>query len=270
MLKYFITSLILFVILVIVVAGWRGHTFTRPPIELFPDMKRQPRVDAQTTSDFFGDGRAARLPVEGTVPVGFEIPRDGQLPGTQPPADGQLTPWAPTFSVGTDYYNTGRMGDVWGDGIPIEMSEQLMARGQERYKISCAVCHGDAGYGDGVVGEFGMVAIANFHSDRFRDMPDGEIFNTITHGKGTMFAYGDRISVQDRWAIIAYLRALQESQYADVELLAAAQREQLPDAEEAEEAEDTEESDEDEDETAEAGENADGQDDEDQETEEEN
>lgn len=227
MMKYFVTSLVLFIILVVVVAGWRGHKFTEPPIELFPDMKRQARVNAQTPSDFFADGRSARVPVDGTVPLGYEIPRDGQLPGTQPPAQGKLTPWAPTFSVGTDYYNTGRMGEVWGEGIPIDVTPELMERGRERFKINCAVCHGPGGFGDGVTGQFGMVAITDLHTDRIVEMPEGEIFNTITHGRGTMYPLGDRVTVQDRWAIIAYVRALQATQRVDVNQLTAEQREQL-------------------------------------------
>ncbi len=89
-----------------------------------------------------------------------------------------------------------------------------MARGQERYNINCAVCHGYSGHGNGVTGKFGMVAIATYHDERLRNMPDGEIYNTIANGKGTMMAYGHQVSLYDRWAIVAYIRALQRSQYA--------------------------------------------------------
>ena len=74
------------------------------------------------------------------------------------------------------------------------------------------MCHGATGAGNGIAGKYGLVAIANLHQQRIRDMADGEIFNTITHGKNTMMGYGDRIQVQDRWAIVAYIRALQLSQ----------------------------------------------------------
>jgi mono/diheme cytochrome c family protein len=95
-----------------------------------------------------------------------------------------------------------------------------MQRGREQYNIHCAVCHGLDGYGGqgeqahGMLGRKGMVGIANYHQDKYRDMADGEIFNTISNGKNSMSAYGHQIKVQDRWAIVAYIRALQLSQNA--------------------------------------------------------
>jgi mono/diheme cytochrome c family protein len=94
----------------------------------------------------------------------------------------------------------------------MEVTPEVIAHGQERFNISCKVCHGATGAGNGIAGKYGLVAIANLHQQRIRDMADGEIFNTITHGKNTMMGYGDRIQVQDRWAIVAYIRALQKSQ----------------------------------------------------------
>jgi mono/diheme cytochrome c family protein len=97
---------------------------------------------------------------------------------------------------------------------------RLMQRGREQYNIHCAVCHGLDGYGGqgeqahGMLGRKGMVGIANYHQDKYRDMADGEIFNTISNGKNSMSAYGHQIKVQDRWAIVAYIRALQLSQNA--------------------------------------------------------
>ncbi len=87
-----------------------------------------------------------------------------------------------------------------------------MDRGRERFGIYCAVCHGSTGAGDGMAQKFGLNTVQSLLQDRIRTMADGEIFNTITYGKNTMFGYGDRIPVPDRWAIIAYLRALQKSQ----------------------------------------------------------
>ena len=87
-----------------------------------------------------------------------------------------------------------------------------MARGQQRFGIYCAACHGATGAGNGVAQKFGLSTVQSLTQERIRVMSDGEIFNTITHGKNTMMAYGDRIQVLDRWAIIAYLRALQKSQ----------------------------------------------------------
>jgi cytochrome c len=116
------------------------------------------------------------------------------------------------FSSGVSYFDTGRFDNQWGTGMPMEVTPEFIARGQERYAISCKVCHGATGEGNGIAGKYGLVAIANLNQQRIRDMADGEIFNTITHGKNTMMGYGDRIQVQDRWAIIAYMRALQKSQ----------------------------------------------------------
>lgn len=193
--RYFLLILASLVVVVVVVAGLRGHRFTRPPLEVFPDMDRQPKVKAQVPSDFFADGRAARPPVPGTVPLGYSMPiGKEQVPQT------------------STYLETGRMGDRWGTGFPVEVTPELMRRGQERFNITCAVCHGATGSGNGMAFKFGLVTVQSLNQPRLREMADGEIFNTITHGKNTMLGLGDRISVPDRWAIVAYLRALQKSQ----------------------------------------------------------
>jgi mono/diheme cytochrome c family protein len=93
----------------------------------------------------------------------------------------------------------------------------LLERGQQRYQINCLPCHGPLGDGKGITSKFGMSGMANFHDQRLVNMPDGEIFNTITHGKNLMGPYGANVVVEDRWAIIAYVRALQRSQLASVE-----------------------------------------------------
>jgi mono/diheme cytochrome c family protein len=90
----------------------------------------------------------------------------------------------------------------------------MVRRGQREFAINCAVCHGATGQGNGITSKYGLNGIANYHQDKYRQMADGQIFNTITHGYNTMMAYGDKVTVKDRWAIIAYIRALQKSQYA--------------------------------------------------------
>ena len=120
------------------------------------------------------------------------------------------------FSAGTDYYNTGKMGDHWGTGIPVEVTRELMERGQQRFNITCAMCHGAAAAGNGITKQHGLATVVSLQDERIRKMSDGEIFNTITNGKNTMMAYGPNIIVADRWAIIAYLRALQRSQNAAI------------------------------------------------------
>ena len=120
------------------------------------------------------------------------------------------------FSAGTDYFNTGKMGDQWGTGIPLPVTRELMERGQQRFNITCAMCHGAAAAGNGITKQYGLATVVSLQDDRLRKMSDGEIFNTITNGKNTMMPYGPNIVVADRWAIIAYLRALQRSQHATI------------------------------------------------------
>lgn len=193
--RYFLLTLAALVVVVVLVAGLRGHRFTRPPLEVFPDMDRQPKVKAQVPSNFFADGRAARPPVPGTVPLGYTMPTSREP--------------LPQISA---YQETGRMGDRWGTGFPMEVTAETMRRGQERFNITCAACHGATGAGNGMAFKFGLVTVQSLNQPRIREMADGEIFNTITHGKNTMLGLGDRLSVPDRWSIIAYLRALQKSQ----------------------------------------------------------
>jgi len=141
---------------------------------------------------------------------------DAGLPGSANPATG---PWSHPnagFSEGTDYYNTGKMGDHWGTGIPVPVTPELMERGQQRFNITCAMCHGATAAGNGITKQYGLATVVTLQDERIRKMSDGEIFNTITNGKNTMMAYGPNIIAPDRWAIIAYLRALQRSQNATV------------------------------------------------------
>jgi len=210
MLKYFFYTFVLLVVLVVSVAGFRGQKSTKPPFEIFPDMDHQPKVKAQTPSSFYADGRANREPIAGTVPLGYAMPQHKPVDGSTGESE---SPYKQVkFSSGVSYFDTGRFDNKWGTGMPMEVTPEFIARGQERYAISCKVCHGATGEGNGIAGKYGLVAIANLNQQRIRDMADGEIFNTITHGKNTMMGYGDRIQVQDRWAIIAYMRALQKSQ----------------------------------------------------------
>ena len=213
MLRGFLVIFLLCAIAIVAVFGFRGQISTAPPLEVFPDMVRQMKVRAQAPLDFFSDGRGPRLPVAGTVPIGYEMPK---APASETEA-AEVGPWSHpnvSFSVGTDYYNTGKMGNQWGTGIPLEVKAQLMARGQERFNITCAMCHGAAAAGNGITKQYGLATVVSLQDERIRKMSDGEIFNTITYGKNTMLAYGPTIIVPDRWAIIAYLRALQRSQNA--------------------------------------------------------
>jgi mono/diheme cytochrome c family protein len=216
MVRGFLVIFLLCTIAILAVFGFRGQKGTQPPTEVFPDMVRQMKVRAQAPLELFADGRGPRLPVAGTVPFGYEMPQP-KTTVTPPVVAGEKPEEAHTlvaFSAGTDYYNTGKMGDQWGTGIPIPVTPELMERGQQRFDITCAMCHGATAAGNGIVKQHGLATVVSLQDERIRKMSDGEIFNTITHGKNTMMAYGPNIIVPDRWAIVAYLRALQRSQNA--------------------------------------------------------
>ena len=200
--RYFFLAVALLAIGVVSIAGFRGDHSTKPPLEIFPDMVYQDKVKDQLPSTFFPDGNSARPPIDGTVAI--EMPAQN------------------------DYWSTGKWDDThWGDGIPVHAARDGgralaidaadMARGRERYTITCSVCHGAAGDGKGITSKYGMNATASYQVDRIRAMNDGEIFNTITNGKGQMIGLGYNISIDDRWRIIMYIRALQHSQNAAFE-----------------------------------------------------
>jgi len=210
MLRGFLLISLLITIAAVAVLGFRGEKTTNEPWEIFPDMVRQMKVRAQSPLGFFADGRGPRMPINGTVPIGYEMPK----PPTNAPAAAEAMPRG--FSVGTDYFDTGKMGDKWGTGIPAPVTPQLLQRGRERFNITCAMCHGATAAGNGITKQYGLNTVVTLQDDRIRKMADGEIFNTITNGKNTMMAYGPNIMVADRWAIIAYLRALQRSQNAAI------------------------------------------------------
>lgn len=111
--------------------------------------------------------------------------------------------------------------------MPLSVTAELLARGQEQYNIYCTPCHGVAGFGEGMVVQRGFPQPPSFHSIRLREAPDGHLFEVITNGLGQMYAYGPQVEPADRWAIIAYVRALQLSQHAPAELLLPAEREMV-------------------------------------------
>lgn len=221
MLRFFFLAFFVILVGVVGVAGFRGQHSSQPPIEIFPDMDHQPKFQPQHPNSFFADNRSGRKPVDGTIPMGYNIHGAYLQVGAS-----NRNPNA-AFTVQPDYYNTGKMKEMYGDGIPVEVDERLMARGRQRYDINCAICHGAAGAGDGIIKSYGLATIVTLLDDRIRSMPDGQIFSTITNGKNTMGAYGPQIAVEDRWAIVAYLRALQKSQGVKLAELPEAQQKEL-------------------------------------------
>lgn len=225
MLKYFFIIFGLLIVAVVSIAGFRGQKSKLPPIEIFPDMDHQPKVQAQMPSSFFANGAATLPPVSGTVPLGYVMPQGSDDLAETDQAFGPYENIV--FSSELNYLNTGKMGDRWGTGIPFEVTADVMARGKQRFSINCAVCHGATGAGNGITSKYGLVGIANLNQTRLREMADGEIYNTITHGKNTMMGYGHNIQVPDRWAIVAYVRALQRSQGTGIDDVPASERAQL-------------------------------------------
>jgi mono/diheme cytochrome c family protein len=221
MLRGFLLIFLLSGIALVAIFGFRGQKSTGSPIEVFPDMVRQPKIRAQAPSNFFADGRGSRLPINGTVPIGYELPK------AVAPAGNAAAPRARiAFSEGTDYFDTGKIGEQWGTGMPdgLQVNAAFMQRGRERFNITCAMCHGATAAGNGVTKNYGLATVVTLQDDRIRKMADGEIFNTITNGKNTMMPYGPNLTVNDRWAVIAYLRALQRSQNATMADIPEGQR----------------------------------------------
>ncbi|KAF0096267.1 MAG: hypothetical protein E1N59_234 [Puniceicoccaceae bacterium 5H] len=162
-----------------------------------------------------GDNMADQQKVE-------EYERAVDLPhnvGAQPPPEGTIPnngPW------GDRPFVTGKDEDgSYLDAVPIEVDAETLERGEELYHIHCVVCHGPAGYGDGIVVRRGFPQAPNYHTDRLRTVPDGYIFDVITRGYGAMLPYSGRVSPEERWQIVTFIRALQLSQDPQTEEVAA-------------------------------------------------
>ncbi len=128
MLRGFFLISLLFTIALVAVFGFRGQKSTGAPLEVFPDMVRQMKVRAQAPLNFFSDDRGSRLPVPGTVPIGYEMPKTETIAAPVAAVEVPQMRSRVEFSVGTDYYDTGKMGDRWGTGIPVPVTAELLGR----------------------------------------------------------------------------------------------------------------------------------------------
>lgn len=164
------------------------------------DMQDQPKMKPFRSSTFFADGLSGRPPIEGTVARGFLRTDTEYFTGKKSVRS------ASTPNAAADTYPD----DI--DTFPFPVTEETVRRGRERYDIFCSVCHGLTGNGDGMIVRRGFRRAASFNDDRLRQAPVGHFFDAITNGWGAMPSYAAQIPVQDRWAIIAYIRALQLSQ----------------------------------------------------------
>lgn len=197
MIRSFAAATLLFAL-----AGCQGMVSKNPPIHLNPNMDQQDRLDAQEPAPklddgtvLWKDGRTERPPLDGTV------------------AQGQLE--------GDDFFDRGMVDGAFATTTPMAVDGALVDRGHARYDIYCAPCHDRAGTGRGTVALRGLVPPPTFHQDRLRQMPVGQIFDVISHGARTMPSYAPQIPTADRWAIAAYVRALQLSQHATLDQVPA-------------------------------------------------
>jgi mono/diheme cytochrome c family protein len=168
-------------------------------------MSIQPRYDPFEPNPFFADGASARPVEPHTVARGM-------------------------LRADTHIYE-GVVDGALATTLPFPVTAEVLARGQERYNIYCAPCHGFSGYGDGMIVQRGFTPPPSFHSDRQRNLPVGHVFQVTTNGIGAMYGYATRVRPEDRWAIIAYIQALQLSQYAPLEVVPAEIQQQLEAAE---------------------------------------
>jgi mono/diheme cytochrome c family protein len=193
------------------IIGLPGHLSRTPPLEVFPDMNRQLKLRPEKPFDFFTNGLSSQLPPAGTVARSTPVE----------------TLSGPVYFYQDVPFNTGHIAGTTNFVTlnPMPVNDALLGRGREQFNIYCAPCHGALGDGNGITKKLGvMPAVISLHDQRIVLMTDGEIFNTITHGKGLMGAYGGTVAAQDRWAIIAYARALQLSWLGTTNELSAAQR----------------------------------------------
>jgi cytochrome c553 len=175
------------------------------------DMWDQPRYKPLDASALWADGMSARPLVEGTVPY-------------------------KSSTVGDPLYSGLDAAGNFRPGIPFEVTLDVLERGRERFDIFCAQCHGRTGQGNGMIVQRGMKVPPSFHEPRLKAMPEGYYFDVITNGFGVMYPYATRIEPRDRWAITAYVRALQLSEDGRIEDVPAEERDAMlnPDGAEGE------------------------------------
>jgi mono/diheme cytochrome c family protein len=165
------------------------------------NMDHQPNVRPMEPSAHFPNGSSAQPPPAHTVARGAPLPGDSRVNALR---DGELV-----------------------TQLPVPLTRELLDRGRERFNIFCATCHGEDGYGRGIVVRRGFPAPPSYHEERLRAAPIGHFYDVITRGYGVMYSYADRVAPNDRWAIAAYIRALQRSQHAVLADVPAAERNRL-------------------------------------------
>ncbi|MEI7651217.1 MAG: cytochrome c [Verrucomicrobiota bacterium] len=217
--------------------GFQGKKSKDTPVYVFDDMDYQNKYKAQGENTFFADGRDARPPVAGTVARGNALePSKVFSPNYR-----RTESLNPSFVTGKDAKGAFLVGfpakslaTAKGELQDYAINDRVLEVGRGKFQIYCAVCHGLAADGNGIMktrskieGDVAIVTIANLQAPIIRGYPNGQIFDVITNGKNTMMGYGDKLSPEERWAVVAYVRALQLSQNCPADLVPAAVKAQI-------------------------------------------
>ena len=213
--KFFLLPFIVIVVVGVIIAGKRGGNSRRSPIEVFPDMDRQLKLRPMQPNAFFANGVSSQPHVLGTIARSTAITNAANkavMPYEDDPLNNGLVKGTTNFV----------------ELNPLVINAQLLERGQQRFTINCAPCHGQLADGNGVTKKYGMTVVANLHDKRIVEMGDGELFHVISNGRNLMQPYASQVDVQDRWAIVTYLRALQLARLGSVDDVPEAERATLP------------------------------------------
>ena len=214
--RIFLIIYVFVVAAIVSIFGFRGQLSEKTPIEVFPDMDHQAKYKPQAENSFFEDGRNDR-----------PIPANTVARGNYLNYEQVFSPDFVDSNLGDSIFTYGKNPDgSFVEKLPVEVTENFMKRGREKYDIFCAACHGTAGDGNGVTKPYGILA-TSYHDNRLRNEGDGYIFDVITNGKNLMYGLKDRLTPEERWAIVLFVRALQRSQSADAADLTAGQRAEL-------------------------------------------
>ena len=208
--RYFLLIFGLTVALVIVIAGQRGDLTRRTPFEVFDDMDRQQKLLPMKPNGFFANGRSSQPHPAGTIErsTPIQTATGPVMPFEDAPVNTGMIPGTTNFVALN----------------PLAINAEMLKRGQQRYAISCSPCHSQTGDGNGITKKYGMAVVGNLHDKRMVEMGDGELFHVISHGRNLMQGYASVVEVEDRWAIVAYVRALQLARLGTLDDVPEAQR----------------------------------------------
>lgn len=219
-------------------AGCRGDRSEKPPHQFFPDLDDGPSFKPQSRTPFFADGRTMRAPEAGTVAFGVFSFTDDTIPGEADWTTPFMREREDMLGEGIETYSGLNADGTPVQTMPISVTAELLARGEERFNIYCSACHGYSGDGNGMVGRRWSIPVPSFHDAKYKDQAeptsgDGYLFhvarNGLKHpdGRYRMPGYGHALTVEDTWAVVAHVRVLQQAFDNDPQSLPAEARDQL-------------------------------------------